>query len=85
MKTWTITFGDKTWTDDDATVAHLAVLTEVLGIDGWEATSPWNGPVILAGWITVLTASATGKPIDECATVVQMTKLNELMGSLAER
>ena len=83
-KGWTITFGEQSWTDADAKVGHLTAMS-ALGFDGWEAASPWNSPIFLAGWLTVLLADATEHNLDECIIVVNRLLLADLLGCLAER
>lgn len=81
---WQITFGGHTWTDEDALVGNAVAVNAVLGIDGWDAVTPWSSPTALAAWVTVLVASATGEDLDACSVLVNQTKLNELLGALTE-
>jgi hypothetical protein len=85
VKPWTITLGERSWTDEDATVAHVAILDEVLGIRGWDALSPWSSPVVLAGWITVLESAASGLAIGDVMAGVQALTVGQLAETLAER
>jgi hypothetical protein len=83
MKSWTITFGDKTWTDDDATVVQVVAVAELTD-NSWSAMSPWSSPRHLAAWLAVLLAGAIGD-LETATALVYAMSPTELAECLAER
>lgn len=58
MKHWQITWGNKTWSNDQVIVAHaIAVSGLVDGAVTGVEVSPWDGPQQLFAWLAVLVAS----------------------------
>lgn len=56
MGDWIITFGDKSWSAEDLTLAHLAYICEGLRRDTWEidpAIGPCHLSYVLAAFIAV--------------------------------
>lgn len=84
MQPWTITWGDRTWTDQDVTAAHLVAVADLLGADSWTSASPWTGPKALAAWIAVLVAASKGD-LDEALAEVYAASGGTLLGALTER
>lgn len=84
MKSWKLTWGERSWTDEDVTAAHLIAVAELLGEDAWTSTTPWSGPKALGAWITVLLASATGD-LDEAMSDVYGAQGAKFIGALSER
>lgn len=82
MRPWTITVGKWSWSSSTATVAQLAVVTELAG-DDWRVLSPWSGPRVLSVWLVALIASKTGD-LDAAMTVVQAMTVDQLVECLAE-
>lgn len=83
MQPWTITFGDRTWTDETATVMHLVAVAELTD-NTWASVSPWNGPRQLAAWLAVLLAVDLGDLAEATARVHAMS-VAELASTLSER
>lgn len=54
---WSLTWGDKTWSEDDLTVAHVADIVRSSGSESWEALNPAQSPIrliyMLAAFIAV--------------------------------
>lgn len=84
MKPWTITFEDRTWTDEQASTAHAVAVAELIG-DSWDAVSPWTGPKSLAAWLTVLVASEPGWDLEKALRLVYALPISELGGCLTDR
>lgn len=84
MKPWTITFDGHTWTDDRASTALTVAVTELIG-DRWDAVSPWNGPRVLAAWITVLHCADTGGDVEQSLVKVYGLPVAELVAGLTDR
>jgi hypothetical protein len=75
---------DKEWTSEQvAAQTAIAVAEEYGPADQWQATSPWNGPVSLAAWLTVLFTSECGDPRAARLMVHSMT-VDEFVGCLSE-
>lgn len=55
MRAFTITWGDRSWSDDEVVAAHVISVAELLGDVGFEV-SPWDGPRQLAAWIAVMSS-----------------------------
>lgn len=83
MKAWTITFGNKSWTDRQVSTAHAVAVADLVG-DNWDAVSPWTGPRVLAAWLAVLITSDTGD-LDASVKAVYALPIDELVGCLAGR
>jgi hypothetical protein len=84
MKPWRITWGDRSWTDEDVTAAHLISVADLLGVDSWETASPWTGPKSLGAWVAVLLASATAD-LDAAISEVYGASGTKFIGALTER
>jgi len=82
VRPWVITVGKWSWSSTSATVAQLAIVTELAG-DDWRVLSPWSGPQVLSVWIVALIASLTGD-IDGALAVVQAMTVDQLLESLAD-
>lgn len=74
---WRITWRDKTWTEDDMTGQHLAVLALVAGRDDFDMLeiSPSNGHqrlmMVISAFVAVdRTGAANPEDADEVAAVV---------------
>jgi hypothetical protein len=51
---WRLTWGGRTWTEDDLTGAHIEALARALGND-WGQLSPVRGPLHLLLFLAALT------------------------------
>jgi len=54
VRSWTIKWGDTTWTDEQATAGHVIAVADILEAGVGFDVSPWDGPKQLAAWIAVL-------------------------------
>lgn len=84
MKPWSITWGDLSLTDEQATGAHLAVVSELVG-DGWDAVSPWSSPRALQAWIVALVASSNGGDVAAAVAGVWASSVVSITDALSER
>lgn len=94
---WRITWGGKSWTDQDLTVRHLGVLTILSGDDDWEALDvPTKLAVarqgVLDGYMRLVNMVAAFVAVDrtpesmpaEEAQAVMTATLAELSGSTVD-
>ena len=81
-KTWSLTWGKKTWTEADLTGQHLTLIVMGLGGDSWDI-SPVTGPVrlqaVLAAFITV----DTGRDLTDVVQELNKAKALDLLGALS--
>lgn len=73
---WKIKWGQRSWTDADLTVGHMAVIVQAAGADDWEACNPLGGPLKLLGVLTALIAVDEARPWD--AVLRELTAVNLL-------
>lgn len=52
---WKLTWGDRSWTEDDLTVGHMVLICQGLGEDTWDFT-PTAGPMKLLAVLAALIA-----------------------------
>ena len=71
MRSWTIKWGDTTWTDEQATAGHVIAVADMLEAGVGFDVSPWDGPKQLAAWIAVL-LSAQRVNADNVTNVEQL-------------
>lgn len=83
-KPWMITWGARTWTDDDVLAADLVSVQLLLG-GSWENVDPWAGPAQLMAMIAALECRTTGRDLDEVVTEVKMTPADELLAAISAR
>lgn len=84
MRPWVIRVLDKEWTSEQVRAQTLIAVADEYGpADQWQAISPWNGPVALAAWLTVLFTSETGNP-DAARLLVHAMTIDEFTGCLSE-
>lgn len=84
MSPWTITWGTRSWTDDDALGADMAVVQMLIG-GGWAELDPWAGPLQLMAWIAALEARTSGRDAEEVIAEVRDSPAEEVVGALAAR
>lgn len=83
MKNWSITWGERTWTSDDAKGAHLSIVSELTG-DAWDAVSPWSGPRSLQAWIVAFLATENGGDLASALAVVYGAPVGDFVDALSE-
>lgn len=84
MSGWTITWGERSWTDDDVLVADLADISILLG-SAWENCEPSAGPAQLMTMIAVLEARTSGRPLDDVIGEVRIVPAAQLVAALGTR
>lgn len=86
MKPWMLTYGEHTWTNEQATAAHLVAVADIAG-DRWEVASPWTGPRALAAWAAVMIASlkgGEGDAVRDALVEVYMLPMGSLIDMLGD-
>lgn len=81
---WVITWGERSWSDEDVTAAHMVAVDDLLGGSSWTSASPWTGPKTLAAWVAVLLGTSTGD-LEGAIAEVYAASGAQLVGALAER
>lgn len=84
MKPWTITWGTRSWTDDDVLAADLVSVQLIIG-GGFESCDPFFGPVQLVAMIAALECRTTGRDLDEVVVEVKTTPAAELLDAIRVR
>jgi hypothetical protein len=75
MKSWRLTWGDKSWTEADMTGRHLVLVSLGIGSDGWDI-SPTAGPIRLLATLAAFVAVDSGREIADV-----LAELNALPAS----
>lgn len=83
MRDWSITWGEQTWTSEDAKGAHLSIVAELTG-DSWEAISPWSGPRSLQAWIAAFLATENGGDLPAAIAAVYAAPVGDFVDALSE-
>lgn len=84
MRPWVIRYLDKEWSSADVRAQTLIAVGEEYGpADQWQSVSPWNGPVALAAWLTVLFTSECGDA-RAARLMVHAMSAEEFVGCLSE-
>lgn len=68
---WRVTWGDRSWTEDDLTGRHLSLIVVGLGADTWDI-APTKGPMhlmaVLAACVCVESGASYGDVLAEMMT-----------------
>lgn len=83
MKDWSITWGENTWTSEQAKGAHLSIVSELTG-DAWDAISPWSGPRSLQAWIVAFLATENGGDLAAAMAAVYVAPVSDFIDALTE-
>ena len=78
---WTITWGERSWTDADLLAGDLVSVQLLLG-GSWENCDPLSGPVQLMAMISALECRTSGRDLDEVMDEVKMTPATELLDAI---
>lgn len=84
MKPWTITWGARTWTDENLLAADLAAVQLLLG-GSWENLDPWSGPVQLMAMIAALECRASDRNLDEVMQEIRESPATDVLDAIRER
>lgn len=90
MRAFTITWGDRSWSDEEVVAAHVISVAELLGDVGFEV-SPWDGPRQLAAWIAVMSsidalrAEGPGDDIEATTARLVSTASREVYAAPADK
>ena len=79
---WKLTWGDKSWSEDDLTVAHVMIVGELLGLDEWSRVEPANSPRTCVAVLATLLAAESGASIEECQAALMAQPFSVLVGAL---
>lgn len=82
MADWHLKWGEHEWSSDDATVADLIVVTELLEVDAWRVAEPTASPRACVAWLSAFLARASGASIEECQAAVLAAPLSTLVDAL---
>lgn len=81
---WTITWGERSWTDNEVLAGDMASIQLLLG-GGWENVDPWAGPLQLMGTIAALETRASGRELLEVMAEVRDSPATELLDAIQPR
>lgn len=84
MNGWTITWGERTWTDEDVTGADLLSIGLLIG-DSWENCDPFRGPQQLMAMIAALECRTSERDLDDVMAEISASPATELLGALSAR
>lgn len=79
---WQLTWSGKTWSEDDLTGAHLAVLVLIHGQDDWGVVSPTAGPVRLMAVLATFIAISDGRDVTEVNAELSRASASALLDAL---
>lgn len=78
---WKLSWGDKSWTEDDLTVGHVVLICQGLGEDTWEFT-PSAGPMKLLAVLAALIAVDQQMDLTEVMAVLGALPAEQLVAAL---
>lgn len=84
MKPFVITWGTRSWTDDDLLAGDLVSLQLLLG-GSWENCDPWSGPAQLMAMIAALECRTSGRDLDEVMAEVRDSPAGDVLDAIKER
>lgn len=84
MKPFVITWGARSWSDEDVLAGDLVSIQLLLG-GSWENCDPWAGPVQLMAFITALECRTTDRDLDEVMAEVRNSPAGEVLDAIRER
>lgn len=80
---WKITWGDKSWTENDLLVGHVGAIMQLAGVDDWAFCNPLGGPVKLMGVLAALVGADTHVPADQVLMELAHVPAVELAAALS--
>lgn len=81
MTRWTITWGERSWTDADVRAADLASIQLLIG-GSWENCEPFAGPSQLMAMITALECRTSGRDLDAVMAEVRDSPAADLVAAI---
>ena len=81
MADWLITWGEKSWTVEDLTVAHMTAIVLGRGVDDWEF-DPSKGPMRLLYVLAALVAVDEGRPLRTVVVELMELPLSTIVAAL---
>lgn len=83
MADWQITWNGNTWTDDDLTGAHIALIMGLQGVDSWEFCNPLAGPLKLLGVLAAFVSLAEQRVVGEVMQELTQARAIELLDAIS--
>lgn len=84
MSGWRITWGERSWTDEDVTGADLISVALLVG-DSWENCDPMRGPQQLMAYIAALEVRTADRDLEEVMAELAASPATEILGALSLR
>lgn len=81
---WTITWGARSWTDEDVLAGDLVSIQLLIG-GSWENCEPTAGPVQLMAMIAALECRTSGRDLDEVMAEIRTSPAAEVAGAITAR
>lgn len=81
---WRITWGERSWTDEDLLASDVADL-QTLCADGWRSADPWRSPGHLIAAIAVLESRTAGRDFQEVLEEIRNSPARELAEAIDSR
>lgn len=81
---WAITWGERSWTDEDVLAGDLVSVTLLIG-GSWENCEPAAGPAQLMAMIAALECRTTGRDLDEVMAEIKTTPAHRLLDAFEVR
>lgn len=84
MSGWTITWGERSWTDEDVQAQDLVSVQLLIG-GSWENCEPMAGPVQLMAMIAALECRSSGRDLDEVMQEIRESPAGGLLAAFSPR
>lgn len=81
---WQITWNDRTYTEDDMTAAHVALIMQAQGVDDWSFVDPLGGPVKLMGVLAAFVSIGEQRELPDVMAEIGNTPAVNFIGAIAE-
>lgn len=81
--TWTITWGEHVWSEDDLTGAHAAMVTILSGKDAWGQLDPFAGPMTLMQILAACISLAEQRDAIEVVGELGLVPLKKLLAAVS--
>jgi hypothetical protein len=80
---WRLTWAGRTWTEDDLTGAHAALLTLMSSKDDWALLDPFAGPLTLMQILAAFIAAADRRDAIEVMGELGRLPIKQLLGAVS--
>lgn len=82
MADWKITWNGRSWTEDDLTGTHVALIVTVQESDSWAMLNPLAGPLHLIGVLAAFIALADNRPVGDVAAELFRARAKDLADAI---